>query len=1141
LGECVAVALPRSTEMLIAQLAILKAGGVYVPIDPSLPGERQAFIIRDCGARRIVSTGDLVREEADLIDLRRQADAIDRCTSIVSQAPMHGSAAAYVMYTSGSTGTPKGVAISHEAVVHLAFAPEYVPIDVGDRIVHCSNPAFDASTFEIWGALLNGARAIVAPSETVLDPQRLVKLIENQGATILHLTTALLNQHAETLRPVLPRLKCLLFGGESADAKLTRELLQRSPPRRLVHLYGPTETTTFASAYEIRSVAPDAIRIPIGHPIRNTQIRILDARLEPVMPGQAGELYVAGAGVGLGYLNRPGLTAERFMPDPFGAPGARMYRTGDLGRWDAQENIEYLGRNDEQLKIRGHRIEPGEIEAQLRSHPAVKEAVVLTYAGTDPSRRLLAYVTPTKKLELWPSIAEFFVYDEMSYHTMATHTARNAVYAAAFARSLKDRVVLEIGPGPEAVLARLAIEAGATRVFAVEIMQEPYQRARALVQRLGLQDRIVLIHGDARTVRLPEPIDACISEIIGNIGGAEGAARILNDVRSRLPHPACVIPQRSVTLICGIGLDESLFDYAVDERSAAYVERIFRQVGRRFDLRMCLKGRVTEAVLTSSDIFEDLDFTGPVALESDHEIELRVQRAGNLTGFVLWLNLHVDSQGAIDSLTDQESWLPVYLPVSASGIAVESHHRIMATVRRRLAPNGINPDYFVEGVVRDMHGEERHFKYASYHDRGEYRASEFYSRLFADGALRCKPRLSARTLREHLKARVPDYMIPAAFVTMRALPVTANGKVDRKRLPAPGPTAFAASEYQAPHGPLEEALAGLWCDLLSVERVGRNDNFFELGGHSLNVVEMIERLRTLGLSTQVRSVYENPSLASLARTLERQDEAEDRTLILLQRGRASVSPIFCVPGAGAGATAFMPLMAALGSHVPLRAFQPRGLEDGLAPFPTVQAAASSYLEAMRRVCSNGPFRLMGHSFGGWVAFELALQLLDAGERVDSVVLLDTEPPSIKQQPRSRVDALVELTEMFARGSGRELDLSREAFEGLDVDAQLRLLMGRLVATGVFPAASRVPQLAALVDLFSANLNTSYLPAARLRGQLLLITPQAERVEVAESTAAWRTHADEVEHYEAPGNHVTMLRMPAVRCIAGHLSRVWRLS
>ncbi|EZQ64579.1 hypothetical protein AF53_04944, partial [Serratia marcescens BIDMC 80] len=389
-GDRVATSLERSVSLVIAQLAILKAGAAYVPLDPHLPVARQAWIIGDSGASLILCDRDIDREIAGEIACLR-IDRLRQNPTHDPAVPRAGGAPAYIMYTSGSTGTPKGVMVTHQGILRLAINNRFASFERGDRFAFAANPAFDASTLEMWGALLNGASlAIIAP-EVLTEAEALAAALVRQGINVLFLTTSLFNQYAHSIAATLAQLKYLLSGGEAADPHAFARMLKEAGPVRLINAYGPTECTVFATTATIERVDPWQ-RLPIGRPIGNTRIYLLDEHGQPVPLGATGEIYIAGPGVALGYLNRAELTAERFLADPFN-PGERMYRTGDLARYLPDGNIDYLGRNDRQVKIRGFRIECGEIEARVAGHPAVREAVVDVLGEAD-NKRLVAWVVP---------------------------------------------------------------------------------------------------------------------------------------------------------------------------------------------------------------------------------------------------------------------------------------------------------------------------------------------------------------------------------------------------------------------------------------------------------------------------------------------------------------------------------------------------------------------------------------------------------------------------------------------------------------------------------------------------------------------------------------------------------------------------
>ena len=302
---------------------------------------------------------------------------------------------AYVLFTSGSTGRPKGVCVPHRAVNRLVVNSDYVQLGTEDVVAQISNCCFDAATFEIWGALLNGSRLVGIERERVLSAESFSAELARHGVTTLFVTTALFNELAHERADIFSELVNVLFGGEECDAGAVRKVMESGgPPQRLLHLYGPTETTTFATWYEVRPGQNWEGRIPIGRPIANTEVYILDGHLNPVPVGVAGEICIGGEGVAKGYLNQPELTEERFVPSPF-VRGQRLYRTGDLGRFLPDGNIEFLGRLDDQVKIRGFRIELGEIECLLRHHPSVAAATVIVRQDSHGNKQLVAYVAGT--------------------------------------------------------------------------------------------------------------------------------------------------------------------------------------------------------------------------------------------------------------------------------------------------------------------------------------------------------------------------------------------------------------------------------------------------------------------------------------------------------------------------------------------------------------------------------------------------------------------------------------------------------------------------------------------------------------------------------------------------------------------------
>ena len=392
-GAVIGLCLPRGADLITAMLAALKVGGAYLPLDPDLPADRLGYMLEEAQVTLVLAhqalAGMLPEGGHISLLLDRDAKQIAACDAPAPVTAADGGSLAYVMYTSGSTGRPKGVMVPQRAITRLVRNTTYVAIKPGDRIAQAATPVFDAATFEIWGALLNGASIDILERDDILDPDRFAALLRDGRFNTMFLTATLFNRMAHIDPSLFAKLDTLLVGGEALEPRWIRAVLNTAPPARLLNGYGPTECTTFAVCHHITEVAEDATSIPIGIPIANTTAHILDPDGQPVPAGIAGALHLGGDGLADGYLAQPELTEQRFITHP--ALG-RLYRTGDLCRWNPSGTIDYLGRTDHQIKLRGFRIELGEIEAALRAIPAVEEAVTLL-AGEGEHRRILAYAT----------------------------------------------------------------------------------------------------------------------------------------------------------------------------------------------------------------------------------------------------------------------------------------------------------------------------------------------------------------------------------------------------------------------------------------------------------------------------------------------------------------------------------------------------------------------------------------------------------------------------------------------------------------------------------------------------------------------------------------------------------------------------
>ncbi|MBG1265934.1 non-ribosomal peptide synthase/polyketide synthase [Nostoc sp. WHI] len=401
--ELVGICLERTPLMMVGLVGILKAGGAYVPLNHEDPKERLEFMLADTQVKVLLTQDKLVeslpQHQARVVCLDTDWQIIyqenqDNLNSTVSAENL-----AYVIYTSGSTGRPKGVVVTHQAVNRLVLNTNYIQLTPDDCIAQAANIAFDAATFEIWGALLHGARLVIITKSVLLSPQEFAVNLRSHKVSVLFLTTALVNQLANLLPQAFASIRYLLFGGEAVDPRWVQEVLDKGAPQHLLHVYGPTENTTFSTWYLIEELVDTATTIPIGQAISNTKTYILDQNLQPVPVGVPGELYLGGVGLARGYLNRPELTNEKFIPNPFAKAGeSRLYKTGDLARYLPDSNIEYLGRIDNQVKIRGFRIELGEIETVLNQHEDIQTSCVITREDILGQKQLVAYVVPQKQV-----------------------------------------------------------------------------------------------------------------------------------------------------------------------------------------------------------------------------------------------------------------------------------------------------------------------------------------------------------------------------------------------------------------------------------------------------------------------------------------------------------------------------------------------------------------------------------------------------------------------------------------------------------------------------------------------------------------------------------------------------------------------
>ena len=484
----------RSFELIVAFVAVLKAGGAYVPLDPSYPKERFDFMLEDTNtpvmlvqksllatvlAGRTIKTLCVEDFDAPAGDLRDEdLDPAGGAESL-----------AYVMYTSGSTGQPKGVMVENRAIVRLVRNTNYCRFGSDETFLQFAPVSFDASTLEIWGALLNGGRLVVMPPKAA-SLEDIGRVIRETGVTTLWLTSGLFNLMVEQRLEDLHTVRQLLAGGDVLSPRHVRMVLATLPNCVLINGYGPTESTTFTCCHVMRPGERVPESVPIGRPISNSRAYILNESMDPVLPGITGELYAAGDGVARGYLNNSEATAEKFLADPFVAEPSRMYRTGDLALWRNDGTIEFLGRIDSQVKILGYRIEPGEIELALRLHEGIRQVCVVPHVDESGSKRLVAYYIASGKDVSPRSLKQFLAGKIPPYMFPSAFVSMEA-----FPLSPNGKVDRASLPAP-ILAAEGAASADAPATRLEQIISDLWKRILRL-ERVGSGDNFFDLGGDS--------------------------------------------------------------------------------------------------------------------------------------------------------------------------------------------------------------------------------------------------------------------------------------------------------------------------------------------------------------------------------------------------------------------------------------------------------------------------------------------------------------------------------------------------------------------------------------------------------------------------------------------------------------------
>ncbi|PWT88386.1 MAG: hypothetical protein C5B54_10700 [Acidobacteria bacterium] len=829
---CVGIFMKRSLSMIIAVLGVLKSGGAYLPLDAKFPQERLKFMLED-GRVPVLLTESHLRDQVpscwtQMICLDDEAEAIGLQSESNLPVTVSAENLVYIIYTSGSTGRPKGVAIQHNQLFNYVTAiSRRMPSLSGSRLCMLSTLAADLGNTMLFPALCGGGILVIPSEEAALDSHVLQETFQHKTVDCFKITPSHLAflLTADNPAALLPQ-KLLILGGEASPWDWVHGVRDLRPECAILNHYGPTECTVGATTYSLdgHRHKPSSSTLPLGRALDNVQTYVLDDAMEPLPIGVPGELYIGGNGVGRGYLNCTELTAAKFMPDPFSRQqGARMYATGDLVRWSRDGYLEFLGRIDQQVKIRGYRVELGEVETVLRGHKGVKQCAVILQEVERNEKRLVAYVV---------SHAPQSVQLEGS----SVHVLPNGLTVAHLNRNETEYLYHEI--------------------FESEVYL-----------RFGIE--------------LPE--DACVFDVGANIGmftlfvsgkcphGQIYSFEPIPSIYDKLQRNASLCNAKVTVFQTGVAGEESSADFTFypNYTMMSGMETYANPDHEMEVLKCILKNQRDRGDAGAEQLLQYADELLPHKFEREvHRCRLRPLSDVIREEEVQYIHLlKIDVQRAeMDALAgiEEQDWKKV------GQIVMEVHDA---------------PGYETEGRVEEIVQllEKRDFEVVAQQyeelkgtDRWNiYAKSKSFHVAVVNSSRKQIARMkepkqcvvSGTELREYLQAKLPDYMVPGTYVFLELLPLTANGKLDRRALPDPA-RSQQKREYAGPRSPIEQSLCQIWQEVLQAGRIGIHDNFFELGGHSLLATQVISRVRkAFDVEVPLRALFESPTIAGLALVL----------------------------------------------------------------------------------------------------------------------------------------------------------------------------------------------------------------------------------------------------------------------------------
>ncbi|MFI9362715.1 amino acid adenylation domain-containing protein [Kitasatospora sp. NPDC053057] len=1077
-GERVAIVMDKGVEQVAAVLGTLLAGAVYLPVDTVQPPLRRAAILADAEVRHVLTQSWVTAEWPEGTAVIA-VDQLPPATEAADPAAGDPDAPAYVIYTSGSTGRPKGVVISHRAAGNtVADINRRYGVTAEDRILGLANLGFDLSVYDIFGPLAAGGTLVLPDPERRTDPSHWASLIAEHGVTLWNSVPALMQMLATYLatEPALelPSLRLALLSGDWIPLTLPDEITARVPGLKVVGLGGATEAAIWSIHHPCTGLEPGWRSIPYGRPLANQGFRVLDGALRDRPVWAVGELHISGAGLAQGYLGDPGTTAHRFITHP---DGERLYRTGDFGRYLPGGEIEFLGREDTQVKIRGHRIELGEVEAALLDHQAVAAAgAVLDGAGAQ--RGLLAVVetartAPTGGEPVMPvePAVEGLTRAQVERYVESLDAALLSSMALALAEL--DRTGASVDPRHAWLVARwraVLAQADPGPLDEAAVADRWERLETAWTGELGSREFLAYLRRNAD--RLPalltgdqDPVQLLFPE--GRFDTADalyrehGMARYLNQAVASLfrqiaaQHPVGR-PLRVLEVGAGTGgttegvlqvLEGFEADYLFTDVSPFFLPEARNRFGGypwvRFGVFDVDADHRAQGLVPNS--FDVVLAAG--VLENARDTEASLARLAELTAPGGWL--------VLTEPTREHPWI-----LASQAFMMTAPE----DARRTAGASYLDRDQWREllaktagaGQVLCLPGDEHILAPQGIH--------LFAARLKTDRA-----QMSEAELLRHLRDRLPAHMLPSHVQIVDALPLTGNGKVDRRTLQGWRPVStdgVRPSGADEPADPFEARLAELWAAALAIGRVGRTERFYDLGADSLITARMAGRLREelpeaadVPFDTLLRQLLNHPTVADLARFLRDRSttapaedladrRAENSNAVLVPFGTGGDGPVRVLFHAGLGTMdCFRPLAKELVAQDlgPVLGIVIADTEIycSLEPAEVIERLADDYTD---RLLAEGHtrFQLVGYCLGGLFATEVARRLAERGVRVDDLVLVSSHPVVVDVED----DLMIEI--LFI--PNLHITLQQAGFGEIDSTAVLRAFTRVLESNG-----GRVPK------------------------------------------------------------------------------------